>query len=148
MSVRADYLHALVVATTGDRALGIQAGQLAAAARWSQAEYSSPPGILATGPRSSLAALVASALEGKAVSGLTLNGSLASLKEVIEQNKTVDQMAEVFCFGLLEAFDVKQLAALSRAPVVFQGATARMKTELVGLKGLYAALGVDFEPLR
>ena len=45
---------------------------------------------------------------------------MKSLKEVIQQNMTVDQAAELFCFGLLEWFDIPQLAALAAPrPVQF-----------------------------
>ena len=37
---------------------------------------------------------------------------MSSLKEIISQDIPVDQKPELFCFGLLEAFDVKQLSAL------------------------------------
>jgi hypothetical protein len=65
------------------------------------------------GPRSSLAALVAAALETQAVGQVTQRDAMASLKEfVIEKNRGVNDAAELFCFGLLEHFDVPQLHAL------------------------------------
>jgi hypothetical protein len=144
-----DYLFALQVATVGDRPLGIQAGELAAVARWDAERKSGPVQVVATGPRASLLALVAAALETKAIAGLELHGSFGSLKEVIEQNLQVETMAEVFCFGLLEAFDIKQLAALAAPrPVVFAAAGPRHRKELAGLRTWYATCGVDFEPLR
>jgi len=68
--------------------------------------------VVAVGPRSSTFALIAAALEEKAIGSVELHAALGSLKEVIEQNRTVDQMPELFCFGLLEAFDIKQITAL------------------------------------
>ena len=58
---------------------------------------------------------------------------MASLKEVIEQNATVEQKPELFCFGLLEWFDVKHLAALV-APrrLTIRAASARAQAELAG----------------
>ncbi|MCX6901436.1 MAG: acetylxylan esterase [Verrucomicrobia bacterium] len=108
-----DYLFALLVAGVGERPLGLQASQLAAIARWSQRELKTGPVTLtACGPRSSTFSLIAAALEEKAVSGVELRGALGSLKEVIEKDWTVDKTPEMFCFGLLEAFDVPQLTAL------------------------------------
>jgi dienelactone hydrolase len=108
-----DWLFALLVCAVGDRPLGIQASQVAAVARWSLAQHhNGPVQVRANGPRLSLAALVAAALEEKAIAGLELQGCRASLKEVIEQNRTVNQMPEVFCFGLLERFDIPQLIDL------------------------------------
>ena len=119
-----DWLFALLLATVGDRPLGLQAAQLAAVARWSSGRHGrEPASVVAVGPRTSLVALTAAALEEKAIGGLELDGCRASLKEVIRENRTVDQMPEMFCFGLLEAADVKQLAALAAPrPVVFRNA--------------------------
>ena len=50
--------------------------------------------------------------------------------------------------GLLEAFDVKQLVALvAPRPVVLREPSARAKSELAVLKGWYALLRADFDPL-
>ncbi|HEV3257360.1 MAG TPA: acetylxylan esterase [Gemmataceae bacterium] len=144
-----DYLFALLLAVVGDRPLGLQASQLAAVARWSHTEHpGEPPAAIAEGPRSSTIALVAAGLEEKAIGSLELHDALGSLKEVIEQNRTVEQTPELFCFGLAEGFDVRELAALSAPrPVVFSKAGARARSELAPLKPWYAALGVKFEPL-
>lgn len=144
-----DFLFALVVATVGDRPLGLQASQLAAAARWLQAEQRDPVTLVAVGPRTSTVALAAAALEPKAVGKVELHGALGSLKELIEANRNVSEMPEMFCFGLLEAFDVKQLAALAAPrPVRFVAAGERARSELAGLKAWYATWGSDFDPLR
>jgi hypothetical protein len=108
-----DYLYALLLATVGERLLGLQASQLAGVARWGAERYTGPLTVIAVGPRLSTVALVAAALEEKAIAELELHGSLGSLKEILEQNRTVEQMPELFCFGLLEEFDIKQLEALA-----------------------------------
>jgi len=108
-----DWLYAVLVAGVGDRPLGLQASQVAAIARWAAAQRGdNPVTLVAVGPRSSLFALVAAGLEEKAIDRVELHGALQSLKEVIRQNWTVSQRPELFCFGLLEAFDVAQLKAL------------------------------------
>ncbi len=144
-----DYLFALFVAAVGDRPLGLQASQVAAVARWSAAEHKGGPvTVVAVGPRTSVIALTAAGLEEKAVGGVELHGALGSLKEIIEQNRSVEQMPELFCFGLLEAFDVKQLAALAAPrPVRLVQPGERARKELAGLKAWYAALGKEFDPL-
>jgi hypothetical protein len=145
-----DYLFALLVSAVGDRPLGLQASQVAAVARWARGQYKDGPvSIVASGPRTSLAALVAAGLEEKAIAGLQLAGSLASLKEIIEQNRSVQEMPEAFCFGLLEKFDIKQLIALvAPRPVRFLEPSDRLRAELAGLRGWYQVLGKEFDPLR
>lgn len=148
-----DQLFALLVAAVGDRPLGIQASQLAAVARWAFDRESRPMHktdaltVVAVGPRTSLVALVAAGIEPKAIGDLELHGAWGSLKEILEKNRAVDQMPEVFCFGLLETFDIKQLTALAAARrVTFIEAGERAKKELSGLKAWYAMLGREFDP--
>jgi hypothetical protein len=145
-----DYLFALLLAAVGDRPLGIQAGQLVAIARWLEGQrQTGPVQIVAVGPRSSLFTLVAAALETNAIAGIELRGSLGSLKEVIEQNWTVNQKPELFCFGLLEAFDLRDLAALvAPRPVAVKDASDRVQREFGALEGWYRALGTEFAPLH
>ncbi|MCY2990367.1 MAG: hypothetical protein NTY19_21195, partial [Planctomycetota bacterium] len=145
-----DYLFALLVAGVGQRPLGIQASQLAASARWVAVRYpDSPVTLVSVGPRSSVFALVAAALEPQAIAGAELHGSLGSLKEVIEQNWAVSEKPELFCFGLLEALDLKQIAALAAPrPVRFVAAGDRAKQEFAGLAEWYRLLGREFSPLQ
>ncbi len=145
-----DYLFALLVAGVGERPLGIQAGQVAAIARWSQSRFATGPvTILAVGPRSSTFALVAAGLEEKAIGALELRGAFGSFKEIIERNGRVDQTPELFCFGLLEHFDVRQLAALvAPRPVTFAKASERARAELAGLSEWYGLLGNQHEPVQ
>lgn len=111
-----DTLYALLVAAVGDRPLGIQASEIAAVARWTVAEFHSAPVALeSSGPRSGVFALVAAALETHAIGSLQQTDALSSLHEVIRNNWTLDQKPELFCFGLLEAFDVPLLQELAGA---------------------------------
>ena len=142
-----DWLFALLVTTVGGRPLGIQAGQVAAIARWAAARQGvGPVTVVAVGPRSSTFALVAAALETKAIQRVELRGALGSLKEVIEQNAAVSDKPELFCFGLLEAFDIKQLAALvAPRPVQFAAPSDRVKQETSDLRAWFQLLGGKFE---
>jgi hypothetical protein len=137
-------LFALLIATIGERPLGVQAGQLVAAARWAFDRDKLPTTLVAVGPRSSTIALVAAAIEPNAVRGVELHQPLGSLKEIIEQNRVVDQMPELFCFGLLEEFDVRQIAALvAPRPLSARQASDRAAAELMPLKPVYALLGAE-----
>jgi hypothetical protein len=137
-----DYLFALLVAAVGDRPLGIQAGQVAAVARWCRDKDRAPVTIVAVGPRSSTFALVAAAVEEGAVAGARLHQSLGSLKEVIEKSQGVDKTPEMFCFGLLEQFDILQMSALvAPRPVEFVEPAERVQKETAPLKDWYGTLG-------
>lgn len=138
-----DFLFALLVAAVGERPLGIQAGQVSAVARWAAERHAGQPvNVIALGPRSSLFALIAAALEPQAISSLELHQSLGSLKEIIEENWAVNQRPEQFCFGLLADFDVKQLTALTAPrPIQFSSASDRVKSELQGLPEWFELLG-------
>lgn len=107
------YLFALLVSAVGERPLGVQTSQVAAVSRWLKKEYGQSVQIEAIGPRTSLIALAAAGLETNSISGVSTEGELASLKQIIEQNNTVDRTPEQFCFGLLQQFDIPQLKALA-----------------------------------
>ncbi len=140
-----DFLFALLVAATGERPLGIQASQIAAVARWA----GGPVTVSAVGPRASLVALVAAAIEEKSIARLELRKSYGTLKEILEAGLGVDKAPELFCFGLLEACDIPQIASqVAPRPVSFLEASDRAKAELAALKARYAQLGSDFDPLR
>ena len=108
-----DQLHAITVAGVGERPLGIQAGQIASIARWLRGQDGHRPVVLAAvGPRTSTIALIAAACEPEAIASVELHEPLTSLKRLIETNESVEHMPELFCFGLLEAFDIADIAAL------------------------------------
>ena len=145
-----DFLHALQLSCVGDRPLGVQAAQIAAIACWAKGEFpGGPPQVVAIGPRTSLATLVASALEPEAVAGIELRESLGSLKQVLEDNLGVHQVPEYYCFGLLEHFDIVSLAALSTPHLVtFVNPSDRLKTEVTPLAAWYKLHGVEHKPTR
>ena len=106
-------LFAILVAAVGERPLGIQAGQVAAVARWLSRERGLGPVEVATeGPRTGLIGLVAAALEPDVIGGLVQREAMTSLREIIAGDLTVMQRPEQFCFGLLREFDVPQIKAL------------------------------------
>src|SRR5262249_40918834 len=115
-----DYLYALLLAAVGERPLGIQSSQVAAAARWlHNGRRFGPVTLISAGPRSSLFSLVAAALEPDAIAALETRKAMASLREIIEKDLTAEQTPELFCFGLLDEFDIPQIAAIAPRPVKF-----------------------------
>jgi hypothetical protein len=97
--------------------LGVQADQLQAVTRWAAAKFGQPvKQVVAVGPRIALAALVAAATgsEDEKPQQLVLHGSLDSLRKIVENNWTVDEYPELFCFGLYQSCDIDNLIDLAK----------------------------------
>jgi hypothetical protein len=110
------YLFALLVSSVGARPLGVQADQLQAVTRWANTQFGEPlQRQIVIGPRIALAALIAAATDDdeERPQQLELHGSLGSLREIIENNWSVDQYPELFCFGLLQHCDIDDLIELA-----------------------------------
>lgn len=105
-----DFLFALLVSSVGERPLGVQAGQLAAIARWASRDGEHVT-VKAIGPRTSLIALTTAALD-ESVAGVDLAGGYGSLKEILDADLGADKTPELFCFGLLDQFDICTLKAM------------------------------------
>jgi dienelactone hydrolase len=107
------YLYALLLSSVGERPLGVQAAEIAAAARWMKTRAGSVA-IEAHGPRMSLAGLVAAAADPQAASTVRLFQPMKSVREPIDSSMKFSDAPELFCFGLLEWFDMPQLTELAR----------------------------------
>ena len=130
-----DFLYALLVATVGERPLGVQAGQFNAVVGWLRERHEGPVAACCLGRRASLIGLVATALHSDGAERLELHGSLGSLNQVIEENLGVNQAPELFCFGLLKVADIRQLAAMvAPREVVFRSPDPRVRRELAPLR--------------
>lgn len=144
-----DFLYSILVSAVGDRPLGIQAAQIASIAAWQHKLRPDQPITLQShGPRTSLIALCAAVVEGSTLTDVRLYGSFGSLKEIIEQKKGANETPELFCFGLLEQFDIKHLIAVC-APrrVSLQDASPRAKSELSSLGAFYRSTGLNHTPV-
>jgi hypothetical protein len=111
-----DFLYGLFLSSVGDRPLGIQAAQIAAVAKWAVQEKKSPVRLESFGPRTGLIALCA-AVSSEAITDLTAHDALKSLKDVLKQNKAVNEAPDLFTFGLLEFADIPQLTAAFGKPI-------------------------------
>lgn len=150
-----DWLWALMLDTVGQRPIGLQSGELTNIARWAnvslidKGNFNPPVNICAIGPRSSSIALIAAAIRPDRITSLELHNPLGSFKEIIETNRVVATTPELFCFGLLEEFDVKQIAALvAPRPIKIVQPSERARKEFADLKDWYKLLGKDFDPLK
>jgi dienelactone hydrolase len=106
-----DYLHVILMHAVGERALGVQSGQITALANWAKNVFGGEVNLNSIGPRLSVAARLAAA-QTKAIASLELEYPMKSLKEVITGNKGANHLPEMMCHGLLEHFDLKQIEAL------------------------------------
>lgn len=144
-----NYLFSLLLGTVGDRPLGLEARQLASAIAMDRSRLGQSVRLEAKGKRASLVALCAAALlsEGQ-LSELVLHDSLGSLMQVIEEKMSYLDAPELFTFGLLEQFDIKQIAALvAPAKLTFVNPSERVKKEMAGLDTWWKLMGVDHKLL-
>jgi hypothetical protein len=144
-----DFLYGIMVSTVGDRPLGLQAAQIVSIAEWQRKVRGTHPiTIQAHGPRTSLISLCAAAINPTGIADARLYDSFGSLKQIIEQNRGVNEAPELFCFGLLERFDIRQLTALCvPRKINFEKPSERVQAELKDLPALYTLLNVTFSPI-
>ena len=113
--LRTDPRHQMLVATAGQRPLGIQVGQvlalLATASQKSRTLH-----LTAHGRVCPVVALIAAALKPNSLASLTTNTLIDSLGRLIDWPLSYDAAPSLYCFGLLAEFDIPDLIALS-APV-------------------------------
>ena len=103
----------IAVASIGSRPLGVQAGQLAAIARWIQSQSKSRVEIASRGRRTSVMGVVAAAVEPGAVDGVTVHDSLTSFRQLIEESRAIEEYPELFPFGLLAEFELSEIEQLA-----------------------------------
>jgi hypothetical protein len=110
------YQNAQLIATVGERPLGVQTSQIISAAAYFADLYSVDRlNLITNGPRMGTAALCTTALEGgkQRFGILTTENSPDSFKKYLEPTASYDAAPEIYCFGLLKWFDVPQLRELA-----------------------------------
>jgi len=106
--------YALKLATTGDRALGLEVAQLLAAAKWLRASAASRPVRLeSAGIRSQVVATIAAALEPELFSEVVSHAAMPSLGHLLDAPVGFRDAPELFCLDLYKEFDLDRLAALA-----------------------------------
>ena len=108
---KAPHQWTMMLASSGGRMLGLQVAQIAAVMH-----HMGPVrlGVAARGPLSSVIALMATSLCGRAVDEIILHGGLASLHRLIDAPGRYESLSPLFCFGLLAEYDIEDLIALVR----------------------------------
>lgn len=105
--------YAQMISTIGERALGIQAAQLGAAIQWAREEFKvDKVSLHGVGWNAGILTLCACGLYNDKVRDALIMDCPASLKRLIEDHVDYEQKPALFCFGLLEQFDVPELIAL------------------------------------
>jgi dienelactone hydrolase len=115
----ADY--AFLLASTGNRPIGMEAAQLTGAASWLK-ELSGVRRLRleSVGLRSQLAALVGSALEPDLFSQVIIQQGMQSLNHLLNAPVKYRAAADLFCLDLYRDFDIDLLAALAEPAKVAQ----------------------------
>jgi dienelactone hydrolase len=104
----------VLVDTTGDRCLGLEAAQLLATASWLRSTTGHSKIRLETnGIRSQIIALVAAAIEPSAFSDVESRNAMKSLAYLIDKPVPFRSAAELFCLDLYKDFDVDSFGALA-----------------------------------
>jgi dienelactone hydrolase len=119
-SQAAEYFMQLL-ATLGDRALGIEVAQVLASIQWlRQNLHAHSVRLECTGIRSQVIGLVAAALEPAILSELQIHQGMRSLNYVLEAPVSHHAAPDLFCLDLYKEFDLDRLVALAQPAKVAQ----------------------------
>lgn len=99
-----------LLATTGDRALGIEAAQLVAAGKWLRgAAGTKALRVETSGIRSQVIALAAAVLEPGLFSGIVHRKGMRSFAHLLDAPIGYEDAADLFCLDLYKHFDIDTL---------------------------------------
>lgn len=111
----------LMLATTGDRALGVEAAQLIALARWLVKGRDNRKVRLETsGIRNQVVGLIAAALQPALFSDVIVRDGMPSLRHLVDAPVTFESAPDLFCLDLYKEFDLDRLAAMAAPARVTQ----------------------------
>jgi dienelactone hydrolase len=111
----------LMLATTGERALGIEVAQLIALARWMQHNFASKRvRVESTGIRNQIAVLIAAALVPELFSEVVIREGMRSFQHLLDAPVKFEDAPDLFCIDLYKEFDVDQLETLAEPARVTQ----------------------------
>ncbi|HTZ58357.1 MAG TPA: hypothetical protein VMB49_09690 [Acidobacteriaceae bacterium] len=104
----------LLMASVGERPLGLEAAQLAAIAKWLRvADDGRPVEVETDGIRTSLIATIAAALEPGAFSNINTRHAMKSLGYVLDTPVAYRSAPDLFCLDLYKFFDIDSIVALA-----------------------------------
>jgi hypothetical protein len=104
----------LLVDSSGDRALGLEAAQLLSVIHWLRSTRGTAEITVKTnGIRNQVIALVAAAMEPDALSGLDTEGGMRSFAYLLDKPVPLRSAPDLFCLDLYKDFDIDALSALA-----------------------------------
>ena len=106
---KAPHQWTMMLASSGGRMLGLQVAQFVAVMNRMDVHATA---LCASGPVSSVIALMAAALAETDVADVVIREGLDSLSSLIRKPGRYEAMSSLFCFGLLASFDIDDLIAL------------------------------------
>jgi hypothetical protein len=104
----------LNLSTIGQRALGVEAAQLIAVARWMRERGAPSIRVETTGKRYQVAALVAAGLEPGLFSEVVVHDGMRSLQQLLDTPVRLPDAPELFCLDLYKEFDIDRLTMLTK----------------------------------
>ncbi len=108
------FLFPEMLATAGNRPLGMEAAQLIAVGNWAKAKWNaSSMRMESNGIRTQFDALIAAALSPHEFSTLSVNGGMKSLQYLLDKPVEYDGHADLFCLDLYKDFDLDRLVAIA-----------------------------------
>ncbi len=103
----------MLVASSGERSLGLEVSQLIATAKFFQKSGSHRVRLKTDGIRSQVVALSAAALEPGLFSEIESNHAMSSLSYLLEEPISYRSAPDLFCLDLYKYFDIDRLATLA-----------------------------------
>ena len=109
--------YPLLLAATGERALGVEAAQLIALAQWVGSQSTDRKiRVQTSGIRTQLMALIAANLYPNLFSEIETRHGMRSLQYVLDAPVKFEAAPDIFCLDLYRDFDIERLAVMA-APV-------------------------------
>ena len=113
--------YAQLLATVGERPLGIRASHLLALAKWLKDHHGATSvRVEAQGFRSQAAALLGVAIDPAAFSEVRVEEGMKTLGHLLAKPVRYEEAPELFCLGLFPEFDLDRLVLLARPTPVKQ----------------------------
>ena len=111
----------LMMATTGERALGFEGAQLIALAQWLKKNFGVQKiRVESLGIRNQVVALIAADLAPGLFSEIAIRGGMPSLRYLLDTPVKFETAPDLFCLDLYKQFDIDRLAMIAEPARVTQ----------------------------